>query len=89
MTKTPVVILCHCDGNVIHAVCQNFSRSDVDRGKQQTSGLPQENVLFRQLLPFKGVVHSLDTQYISVEFGGAKKKFKFPAAVLEGFLEIV
>ena len=37
----------------------------------------------------KGVVHSLDSQYIYVEFDGAKKKFKFPAAILEGFLEIV
>jgi hypothetical protein len=29
-----------------------------------------------------GVVHSLDAQYIYVEFNDAKKKFKFPAAII-------
>ena len=37
----------------------------------------------------KGVVHTVDRQYISVNFGGTIKKFKFPGAIQDGFLEIV
>jgi len=37
----------------------------------------------------KGLVRSLDVQYITVEFSGTLKKFKFPAALQDGFLEIV
>ncbi len=36
-----------------------------------------------------GVVKSLDNQYISVTFNGDVKRFKFPVAILDGFLEIV
>lgn len=36
-----------------------------------------------------GTVHSIDAQYISVDFDGILKKFKFPSAIQDGFLEIV
>lgn len=36
-----------------------------------------------------GMVKSLDKKYISVSFGGKKKKFRFPDAVSQGFLKII
>lgn len=36
----------------------------------------------------KGVVKSIDNQYILLDFSGTERKFMFPAALLQGFLKM-
>ena len=71
----------------------NKSKPDAPKKSTPVNGIDTSGVQVGTKLRHKafgqGVVHSLDTQHISVEFNGARKKFKFPAAILEGFLEIV
>ena len=67
------------------------ARPDVPVKRAPTSGMDTSDIRIGTKLKHKafgtGIVRSLNSQYISVKFNDVEKKFKFPAALHEGFLE--
>jgi hypothetical protein len=67
---------------------KNMPTKTTSANKIDTSGVRVGSPLRHKAFG-NGVVKSLDSQYISVAFNGDEKRFKFPSAILDGFLEIV
>jgi hypothetical protein len=66
---------------------QNMPVKQTPASKINTSGI-RIGTQLRHKAFGDGIVHSLNSQYISVKFSGVEKEFKFPGAIWDGFLEI-